>query len=51
MIVIAAYNNIQILEKLLLSLNNTINLDEEVLIVCTDPKENKMIYYKYVWTN
>lgn len=45
MIVIAAYNNIQILEKLLLSLNNTINLDEEVLIVCTDPKENKMVYY------
>ena len=41
----AKISNIQILEKLLLSLNNTINLDEEVLIVCTDPKENKMVYY------
>lgn len=45
MIVIATYDNVKVLETLLLSLNNTSDLDEEVLVIGTDPKKTDMISY------
>jgi len=43
MVVIAAYDNIQVLQNLLVSMNSTDNLDEDVLIVCTDSSQNEMV--------
>lgn len=45
MIVIAAYDNASVIEKLLLSMNKTNNLDEIVLVVSTDPSKTKFIKY------
>ena len=45
MIVIAAYNQPESLSKLLKSINNTNDLNEEVLVVCTDPSQTKMLIY------
>ena len=45
MIVIATYNNPKILTDLLDSMVGTNNLDEKVLIVCTDPKQTEMIEF------
>jgi hypothetical protein len=45
MIVIATYDQPKLLSKLLKSLNNTIDLNEEVLVVCTDPRQTKMLNY------
>ena len=45
MIVIATYNDINLLNNLLDSLNTTENLNENVLVVCTDPNQMGMIKY------
>lgn len=45
MIVISAYNNISVLEKLLSSLNVTENLDEKVLVVSTDHRQVGFVDY------
>lgn len=45
MIVIATYNYTEYLTNLLDSLNTTENLNENVLVVCTDPKQEKMIEF------
>ena len=45
MIVIAAYNQTITLSKLLKSINLTIDFNEEVLVVCTDPTQKKMLTY------
>jgi hypothetical protein len=47
MIVIATYNDIKILSRLLDSMNTTNNLDEDVLIVCTNDTQHEMIKYIY----
>jgi hypothetical protein len=45
MIVIATYNDISYLTNLLDSLNTTENLNENVLVVCTDYSQKEMIEY------
>jgi hypothetical protein len=45
MIVIATYNDISYLNNLLDGLNTTENLDENVLIVCTDDRQSEMVDY------
>jgi hypothetical protein len=47
MIVIATYNDIGLLDNLLDSLNTTENLNENVLVVCTDPNKLHMIKHIY----
>lgn len=47
MIVIATYNDISYLNNLLDSLNTTENLNENVLVVCTNPNQMQMIKYIY----
>lgn len=51
MIVIATYDDINYLTNLLDSLNNTENLNENVLVVCTDPSQQLMIEYLYELPN
>ena len=43
MIVIACYNNIEIINTMLSSLVNTTNLDEDILIICTDYEQISMV--------
>lgn len=43
MIVIACYDNIEIIDTMLSSLVNTNNLDEDVLIICTDYEQISMV--------
>ena len=45
MIVIATYNDISYLTNLLDSLNTSENLNENVLVVCTDPNQMEMIKF------
>lgn len=45
MIVIATYNDVSYLTNLLDSLNTTKNLNENVLVVCTDPNQLDMIRF------
>jgi hypothetical protein len=45
MIVIAAYNDINYLTNLLDSLNTTEDLNENVLVISTDPNQKKMIEF------
>jgi hypothetical protein len=45
MIVIATYNNTGLLTDLLDSMLDTINMDEKILIVCTDPKQTEMLNF------
>ena len=45
MIVIATYNNPKLLTDLLDSMIDTIDMDEKVLIVCTDPKQTEMLEF------
>jgi hypothetical protein len=45
MVVIAAYDNTLILENLLISINNTNNLDEDVLVICTDNSQTEMMEF------
>ena len=45
MIVIATYNNPKLLTDLLDSMVETVNMDEKILVVCTDPKQTEMIEF------
>lgn len=45
MIVIATYNDISYLNNLLDGLNTTENLNENVLVVCTDSQQREMVDY------
>ena len=45
MIVIATYNDPQLLTNLLDSMVGTYDLDEDILIVCTDPKQKEMLKF------
>lgn len=45
MIVIATYNNTELLTDLLNSMLDTINMDEKILVVCTDPKQTEMLEF------
>lgn len=47
MIVIATYNDTNLLTNLLDSLNTTENLNENVLIMCTDPNQQDTIEFIY----
>lgn len=45
MIVIATYNKPKILTDLLDSMKNTIDMDEKILVVCTDPNQTEMLEF------
>lgn len=51
MIVIAAYNRVDLVENLLTSMNNTIDLDEDVLIMCTNRSMTEMIDFSKTLPN
>lgn len=45
MIVISSYNDINVIKRLLNSLNECDKIDEKVIIVCTCPKQTEMINF------
>jgi hypothetical protein len=45
MIVIATYNNPKLLTDLLDSMKGTIDMDEKILVVCTDPNQTEMLEF------
>lgn len=45
MIVIATYNKPELLINLLDSMKNTINMDEKILVICTDPSQSEMLEF------
>ena len=45
MIVISVYNDIEIVKNFLVSLEKTNNLDEKILLVCSCPKQTKMLEF------
>lgn len=45
MIVIATYNKPKLLTDLLDSMKDTVNMDEKILVVCTDPNQTEMLEF------